>query len=397
MTHGLSVQPLRFLGGVLVAAVAVVAVAEGPDDPATTKIAIDALLPAHDHDVVAALVEAIGRLDPTGGVIYLETGGEYEAKSRTPITRAEGDAEIIITTRSGDPATINQHESPGDLLALSGVRNLRIENLRLVGSRASGGNGVVMSDCKGVTLHDVECRDAGGVGVRITNSTKTKLIRVTVNNAKAHGVRIADCTDLTLDDVSVVDAGFYGIGVQNGTQLTRGLKILNSRIIRSGGDGVDIKGQREEGPPLVVIDGLEVIDSGGRKSAALDLRGHVAVKNVRIRLRPGSTGLRFRLGADIGTHEPTNGWAGYGSAEGVTIDSDSPDGIGIVVQSGGVTLNDCSVSGPVEKKVEVYEWANKEQPVVLHELSINGERIADRNQFLASGGSISKQPTLVFE
>ena len=397
MTHPLGIPTLRSLRGALIATMASVAGAAGSLSLADETIEIDELLPAHDDDVNAALAEAVNQLDATGGVIFLSGATQYSAKSSTPITRAEGDAEIVITTRSGEPATIDQHDRPRDLLVLRGARSLRIENLRLVGRRASGGGGVAIRDCERVTLRDVECRDAGAVGVSISSTTRTKLIRVTVSNAKAHGVRIQNGAYITLEEVSVVDAGWYGIGVQNGTQLTAGLKILDSKIIRSGGDGIDIKGQRVDGPPLVVIDGFDVINSGGRKSAAFDLRGHVTVSDVRIKLNPASTGLRFRLGTDIGAHEKSNGWAGYGSAERVTIDSDSPSGIGIVVQSGGVTLSECSVNGPVEKKAEVYEWANKQRPVLFQSLSINGRRVTDRDTFLTLGGSISKRPTLKFD
>lgn len=397
MSYQPGIKAIQSFSVALVASVAGAAVATGSETGAGEAIEIDAVLRTHDHDFNAALADAVRRLTPTGGVIYLSSAGEYEAKSRTSITRPEGDAEIVITTRSGDPATINQRNGKGDLLALRSARNLRFENLRLVGRRDSGGNGVMIRDTSGIRLRNVVCQDAGAMGIRISAAADTQMTEVTVDNARAHGVRIANCTDLTLDGVSIIEAGMYGIGVQDGTQLTTGLKILNSRIVRSRGDGIDVKGQREDGPPLVVIDGLEVIGCGGRKSAALDLRGHVAVKNVSIKLNPGSTGLRFRLGTDIGAHEATNGWAGYGSAERVTIESDSSDGIGIVIQSGDVTLSECSVSGPVEKKAEVYEWANKRRPVVLRALSLDGQRITSQDQFLASGGTVSKQPTLVFE
>lgn len=376
------------------------AVAEASDVPI---VEIDSLLSAHNNDFNAALGAAVSKLSRTGGVIYLSGSGEgdhhgeYQATSRTPITRREGAHEIVVTTRSGNAATVVQRGASGDLLSLLGAHNLRIENLRLIGSQGSGGNGVVISNCQGVALKNVHCRDTGAVGIRITSASNTKLTRVKVSSSRAHGVRISNCTDITLDEVTIVDAGGYGIGVQSGTQQTRGLRVLNSKIVRSRGDGIDIKGQREDGPPLVLIEGLKVVSCGGRKGAALDLRGHVAVKNVQVRLNPGSTGLRFRLGTDIGTHKKTNGWAGYGYAEQVTIDSESPHGIGIVVQSGGVTLSDCSVNGPVRKKIEIYEWANGQRPVVVRSLAFNGINISNRPLYLSAGGSIYKQPKLVFE
>ncbi len=129
----------------------------------------------------------------------------------------------------------------------------------------------------------------------------------------------------------------------------------------------------------------------------MDLLGHVAVNNVSIKLNSGSTGLRFRLGADFGDHKDINCWADYGSAERVIADSDIPEGIGIVVQSGGVTLTDCEVNGLVKKSIELYEWANRQKPVVLRALSISGEGVMNCDQLVSSGGSVAKQPELIFQ
>ena len=383
---------------------ATTAIAAPRDDTASRhSIDIDGLLVAHDGDLNAALIAAIKKLHPTGGTVYLNSlregpnQGKYEVKSATPIARSHSEHEIVITTRSGKMAKVEQTANRGNILSFRNACNLRIENLRLLGKPGSGGGGIGINSCERITLTNIECRDADGLGIGISSTSSVSIEHTTVRESKAHGVRISNCEDITLNDVSIFEAGGYGIGVQNGTQLTRNLKILNSKIVRSAGDGIDIKGQRVEGPPLVVIDRVEAINNGRSNSAALDLRGHVSVKNVNIRLNPGSTGLRFRMGDDIGTNEKSNGWAGYGTATNVRIESLTPDGVGIVVQSGKVTLSQCSVSGPVKNKIHVYEWANRAQPIVIKDLSINDARIQDREQYLASGGSISKEPKLVIE
>jgi hypothetical protein len=310
--------------------------------PDTTTIFLDDLLPTYNDDFNQSVAAAIDQLDGTGGTMYLNGEGEganngvYQMKSKAGIYRQNSSSkEIVLTTRNGRLAEVRQ-ETSWHIVHMTETKNLRLENLKVVGT-------------------------TGFVG---------------------HGIRISNCENITLDGVEIHNAPGYAIGVQSGTQFTRNLRIYNSKLINNN-DGIDIKGQREDGSPLVYIDGLEMTQSQG---TCLDLRGYVSVKNVTLRISGSAVGLKFRLGDDIGTNDTaSNGWAGYGTAENIEVFGEDSSR-GIYIESGRVHVTNARTSGQFSPPYILYDMANKDEPVILENCYINGTPIESESHFQSLGG-----------
>ena len=198
---------------------------------------------------------------------------------------------------------------------------------------------------------------------------------------------------MTLSKLTVSNAGGYGIGVQNGKQLSTNLQIINSTIIDSGFDGIDIKGQRLDTPdPLVIIDNLTMYHrKAGNRGAALDLRGHVWVRNSRIFLGSGNQGVEFMAGDSVGTIRASNGWGGYGAITNTEIHGvgSSPAGTALGIQGGRVTAIDIKTSN-VRNAVTVGFTHNPNDTVYLKRISRDGVALTSKSQI-----SISSRPEQV--
>jgi len=146
---------------------------------------------------------------------------------------------------------------------------------------------------------------SGGHLVNVTRETNCAVINLVLDGNRigqpsiGHAFRSGGVAGLRLENLVIKNAYHYGIGLEAGSN--RNIIVRRVVIQDCGGDGIDIKNKNNDNA-AVRIEDVTVRRWGLRGNtqtqAAVDCRGRVALRNVRIS-DPGaedSVGLRMRQG-----------------------------------------------------------------------------------------------------
>jgi Ca2+-binding RTX toxin-like protein len=353
----------------------------------------------HNGDFTQAMQASIDILQDTGGTIFLSSegngvhGGVYTTTTFQDLVRANGTEPIIITTADDQMAAIEHGDGGTSRLGVNASVGLHFENLRVMG-------GVAVSNSSEISLEAIHSIGSGGAGISFTNVSGLTVTDILSESANVHGMRLSNVEDAIFTGTTIVDPNAYGIGIQNGRQLSQNVYFYDTSISGSGGDGVDIKGQRlYTGDPLIYFNGIDIDITSPTSGvpSGLDLRGHVSVIDANITVR-GAVGVKMRGEASgIDDFSPGNGTAGYGTLENVVVTSIDGSGTGFRIESGAVDIvNTHAIGFAPNASYSVGGGSNKDFSITFQDAKIDGIEVNTYDDYLALGGTENSAYTLLF-
>ncbi len=148
--------------------------------------------------------------------------------------------------RAADGDTILVLESPiAGPVVIDGFTDLTLRGKPGVVVDANAGPGLEVRDCSGLTIRDLAFVNAEGSGILVIGGADLTLSSVIVRDCGGIGIEVGGVTGGLIEGALVTFAGEQGLlldgpGGVNGA--TAGVRVRSGRVLFSGGDGIETRG-----------------------------------------------------------------------------------------------------------------------------------------------------------